>query len=126
MKSGARDVLSLVPLALQFIAMCSAIGAISFAARAMNGFVLEHNQSGKIPAPSRLALGHPSAAMIIVVVLFAISVACYVITRSKVKEDADKAAIQNAVYSATWYMGVIFVGGVIMAEFLPYFAFHSR
>lgn len=42
------------------------------------------------------------------------------------KDEADRLAVQGAVYGAVWYAGVSYIGGVLMAMALPYFALNSE
>lgn len=126
MTPSTRTGLSLVPLALQFAALASALGAISFFVPAVAEFLKMHKGKFVVPGPTRLLVEHSGAAKLAVVGLFAVSVITFVITRAKMKEEADRFVVQNAVYSAVWLIAVTYVGGVLMAAALPHFALNSQ
>lgn len=126
MKPAIRTALSLLPLVLQFSAMASAWGGISFAVLAVTGFIKKHEGKLDIPEPTQLLVEHSSAAKLIVVGFFAVSVLTFLITRLKVKEETDRLIIQNAVYGFVWCFAVTYVGGVLMAAVLPYLPFLNR
>jgi type II secretory pathway component PulF len=126
MTPTTRTGLSLIPLALQFVAMVSALGAISFFVPATAAFLKTYEGKIVVPAPTRLLVEHSGAAKLVVVGLFAVSVITFLITRFKLKEEADRLAVQSAVCSAVWLIAVTYVGGVLMAAALPHFALGSR
>ena len=126
MKPSTRTGLSLIPLALQFAAMGSALGAISFFVPATAAFLKTHEGKFVIPGPTRLLVEHSGVARLVIVGLFAVSVITFLVTRFKMKEEADRLAVQNAVYSVVWLVAVTYVGGVLMAAALPHFALNSQ
>lgn len=125
MTPSTRTGLSLVPLALQFAAMASALGTISFFVPAVAAFLKTHEGKFVVPGPTRLLVEHSGGAKFVVVGLFAVSVITFLVTRSRMKEEADRFVVQGAVYSAVWWFAVMYVGGVLMAAALPYFALNS-
>jgi hypothetical protein len=126
MKSGARTVVSLVPLAFQGLAALSAVTVISFFQPRVVNFLKNHEGKLVVPGPTRLLVEHAGAAKMVVVALFAVSALTYLVTRSKMKEEADQLVVQGAVYGAVWYTGIIYVGGVLMSAALPYLALNSQ
>ncbi len=126
MTPSTRTGLSLVPLVLQFAAMASALGAISFFVPAVAEFLKTHEGKFAVPGPTRLLVEHSGAAKLVVVGLFAFSVITFLFTRFKMKEEADRLAVQSAVYSVVWLVAVTYVGGVLMAAALPHFALNSQ
>ena len=126
MKPGTRTFLSIAPLALQFMAMASALAPISFFLPPLVAFLKKHEGKFVVPGPTRLLVEHVSAVKAIIVGLFAISLITFLVTRFKMKEEADRLAVQGAVYAAVLYAGIIFVGGVLMAAALPYFALNQQ
>ena len=125
MKPAVRTGLSFLPLVLQFACMTSALGAISFFVPAVAAFLKTHEGKFVVPGPTRLLVEYSGAAKLVVVGLFAVSVITFLVTRSKMKEEADRLVVQSAVYSAVWWLAVMYVGGVLMAAALPYFALNS-
>jgi len=126
MKPGTRLTFSIVPLVLQGLAMLSGITAVSFFVPAVVSFLKKHEGKFVVPGPTRLLVENPGAAKLVVVALFAVSVVTFLLTRLKMKEEADRLAVQGAVYSVVWYAGVVFVSGALMAAALPYFALNSQ
>ena len=126
MKPGTRAIVSILPLVLQGLATITGITAVSFFVPAVVSFLKKHEGKFVVPGPTRLLVENASAAKIVVVGLFAVSVLTFLLTRMKMKEEADRLAVQGAVYGAVWYVGVIYVSGVLMAAALPYFALNSQ
>lgn len=126
MKAGTRAIVSIIPLVLQGTAMLSGTAAVSFFVPAVVSFLKKHDGKFVVPAPTRLLVDNPGAAKLVVVALFGVSVVTFLLTRLKIKEEADRLAVQGAVYSAVWYAGIVFVGGALMAAALPYFALNSQ
>lgn len=126
MKPAVRTGLSILPLFLQFAGMASALGAISFFVPAVAAFLKTHEGKFVVPGPTRLLVEYSGAAKQVVVGLFAVSVITFLVTRFKLKVEADRFAVQSAVYSVVWLVAVTYVGGVLMAAALPYFALNSQ
>jgi hypothetical protein len=59
---------------------------------------------------------------VIFIALFLVSVLTMVLTRAKMKEEADRMLVQSAAFSAIWYLGIILLGGIVMAALLPHLA----
>ncbi len=125
MKNGTRKVLSILPLAQQFVAMMSAISLISFIVPAAQHVIGEAEGKVQIPTTSRVLVDNSGVAKIMLFGLFGISAVTYFWTRNKMKDEADQLAVQSSVYGFVWYLGITVLGGMIMAGLLPYFALHS-
>lgn len=65
MKPAIRTGLSLLPLALQLVAMASASAAISFFAPAAAAFLKTHEGKFAVPGPTRLLVEHTGAAKLV-------------------------------------------------------------
>lgn len=126
MSPAVRRSLSLLPLALQFLASVSAMAVISFFLPVLSAFLAEHEGKFMVPGPTRLLVEHTAAAKLIVFGFFAFSAISFVATRYKMKEEADQVVMQSTVYGVIWYVGIVYVGGVLMAAALPYFALHNQ
>ena len=111
-----------LPIIFQFLAMSSALGAISFATHALDTFVIEHREGLQIPRPTRLLVGHSLLAETIVVALFGVSLFSFWLTPRVVKEEVDRQLIHGAVVGFVWLVGVNYTAGVLMAALLPFFA----
>lgn len=122
MKSGVRTVLRFLPVALQFAAMAAAIGIISFVTPMTQRLIQEAEGKVAIPSPSRLFVENAGAAKVMLIALFLVSVLSMVLTRAKMKEEADRVLVQSAVFSTVWYLGITLLGGIVMAALLPHFA----
>jgi len=126
MKPETRTAISIVPLGLQGVAMISGVATVLFFVPEVVAFLKEHEGKLVIPRPTRLLVDHPGAASLVVVGLFSVSVFTFFFTRLKMKDEADRLAVQGAVYGAVWYAGTSYIGGVLMAMALPYFALNSK
>lgn len=122
MKLRVRTVLQFVPIALQFFAMAAAIGIVSFIAPVTQRLIKETESSVAVPAPTKLFVENAGVAKMIMIALFLASVLSIVCTRVKIKEDADRLLVQSVVLSIVWYVGIMLLGGIVMAALLPYFA----
>jgi hypothetical protein len=125
MKPAIRTGLSFLPLILQFFAMASALAVISFFLPPLIAFLKTHEGKFMVPGPTRLLVEHSSAAKIIIVGLFGVSLISFLVTRSKMKDEFDRLLVQSAVYGLVWYAGILYIGAVLMAAALPYFALNQ-
>jgi hypothetical protein len=122
MKQGLRTILQLLPIALQFFAMSAAIALISFMAPVTQRLIHEGEGRVAIPAPSRFFVEHVGAAKAVFVALFLASGLTMFLTRTKMKQEADRMLVQSAAFSIVWYVGITILGGIVMAALLPHFA----
>jgi len=122
MKSGIRTVLRFLPIALQFAAMAAAIGLIAFITPVTQRIVQEAEGEFAVPSPTRLLVENAGAGKAMFVALFLVSVLTMILTRTKMKEEADRILVQSAVFSGVWYLGITLLGGIVMAALLPHFA----
>jgi len=122
MKPGVRTVLQFLPVALQFAAMAAAIGIVSFITPMTQRLIQEAEGKVAVPSPTRLFVENAGAAKAVFIALFLVSVLTMVITRVKMKEEADRILVQSAVLSSVWYLGITLLGGIVMAALLPHFA----
>jgi len=126
MKPSLRQGLSWVPLILQFLAMTSALALISFLSPTVASLVKEHDGKSVVPRPAVLLANYPVTAKMIVVGLFAVSFACFFISRSRMKDEVDQLAIQGAVFGIVWWLGIFYSSAVIMAGVVAYIAVNQR
>lgn len=119
MKPTNRNILSFVPLILQFLAMTSAYAMTSFLSQSVALLVKEYER-GIFPPPSLLLANHPGPAKMIVVGLFAISAVCFFVSRSRMKDESDRLAFQGAVFAIVWWLGSAYSAAVIMAALVAY------
>lgn len=122
MKLGFRTALQFLPIVLQGAGVAAALGIISFIVPIAARLIEEAEGKTPVPTPSRLLVEHAGAAKLAIVALFAVSVVTFLVTRSKMKEEADRLIVQGAVSSVVWYAGITLLGGIIMAALLPHFA----
>ena len=122
MNPKLRTVLQLLPIALQFIATLAAVGLISFIAPVTQRLIGEAEGKVAVPAPSRLFVENVGAAKMALIALFLVSAVTMILTRKKMKEEADRMLVQSAVLSTIWYVGITLLGGIVMAALLPHFA----
>jgi hypothetical protein len=122
MNPKLRTVLQLLPIALQFIATIAAVSLISFIAPVTQRLIGEADGKVAVPAPSRLFVENVEAAKMALIALFLVSAATMILTRKKMKEEADRMLVQSAVLSTIWYVGITLLGGIVMAALLPHFA----
>jgi type II secretory pathway component PulF len=122
MKPAVRTALQFLPIVLQGAGVAAALGIISFIVPVTTRLIKEAEGKTPIPTPSRLLVEHAGAAKLAILVLFAISVVTFLVTRSKMKEESDRLIVQGAVFSLVWYVGITLLGGVVMAALLPHFA----
>jgi|GEM_PF-2623142 len=125
MKPATRTVFALVPLGIQLVAVTAALSVISFFIPALVAFLKENEGKFVVHGATRLLVEHTGAAKAVLVGLFAVSLITFLITRSKMKEEADRLAVQSAVYAIVWYVGLIYGGSILMAAALPYFALNQ-
>jgi len=114
--------LQFLPIVLQGAGVAAALGIISFIVPIAARLIEEAEGKTPVPTPSRLLVEHAGAAKLAIVALFAVSVVTFLVTRSKMKEEADRLIVQGAVSSVVWYAGITLLGGIIMAALLPHFA----
>jgi hypothetical protein len=126
MSPRTRTIVLIIPLLFQGMAMLLGITAVSFFVPGVVNFLKKHEGKLEVPAPTKLLIENPGAAKFVVVGLFSISLLTFLFTRVRMKEEADRLAVQGAVYGAVWYAGIIFVGGALMAAALPYFALNPQ
>jgi hypothetical protein len=126
MKPGTRTIVSLFPLVLQGGAALFAVQVISFFMPGVVSFLKAHEGKITVPRVTHLLVGHVTAAKMVILGLFAVSVITLLFTRSKMRDEVDRLAVQSAIYSAIWLIGVIYFGGILMAAALPYFALNSQ
>ena len=95
MKPAIRTTFQFLPIMLQGAGVAAALGIISFIVPVTTRLIKEAEGKTPIPTPSRLLVEHAGAAKLAIVVLFAISVVTFVVTRSKMKEEADRLIVQG-------------------------------
>lgn len=125
MKQRTRTFLTLLPLGLQALALMGALGIISFMVPVTTRVIELAESEVDIPAPSQLLVDNAGVAKFLLIAIFSVSVIAYFYTRHFIKEEAEQAIKQNAVYGIVWYVGITILGGMVLAALLPYFALHG-
>lgn len=126
MKQGTRTFLKLLPLGLQGFVLIGALGVVMMFMVPIAAQIIEEAE-GKIqmPAPSLLLVEHAGVAKFLLVAIYAVSLCTYSFTRKFIKNEAEQVIIQNAVYGAVWYVGIVFLSAMAMAAILPYFVLYG-
>lgn len=119
MKPAHRSALRTIPILLQLFAAASAWAVIDYFLPAATAFAQKH-QELQLPAYTLLVANYPGTVKAGIVVLLVISWLTSKVSARKLNDEADTLVMVNAIQALVWFLGVVLVGGVLVASALPF------